>query len=174
MFAPSQWETALLCNDVSHWLGTHLDSALIMQRGSIITYHACRTKHNIMYKTDTMFVGDLATRESGHQQSWYWLSYPVIFRSRHQKGYNLIYNLVSTYTEYDSMGFINDNLPLGGIMNMDQIVNESLSDYLNQRGPSMVRADSRLASSQWGPSLQSNAVSHWLGANLESALSKVT
>ena len=32
------------------------------------------------------------------------------------------------------------------------------------------RADSRFAPSQWGASLQSNAVSHWLGANLESAL----
>ena len=27
-FAPSQWETALLCNGVSHWLGTSLESAL--------------------------------------------------------------------------------------------------------------------------------------------------
>ena len=32
------------------------------------------------------------------------------------------------------------------------------------------RADSRLAPSQWEMSLQSNAISHWLGANLESAL----
>ena len=32
------------------------------------------------------------------------------------------------------------------------------------------RADSRFAPSQWDTSLQSNAVSHWLGANLESAL----
>ena len=32
------------------------------------------------------------------------------------------------------------------------------------------RADSRLAPSQWETSLQSNAVSHWLGANLESTL----
>ena len=31
-------------------------------------------------------------------------------------------------------------------------------------------ADSRLAPSQWETSLQSNVVSHWLGANLESAL----
>ena len=30
-FAPSQWETVLLCNDVSHWLGTNLESALILQ-----------------------------------------------------------------------------------------------------------------------------------------------
>ena len=35
---------------------------------------------------------------------------------------------------------------------------------------SRYRADSRLAPSQWETSLQSNAVSHWLGANLESAL----
>ena len=27
-FAPSQWETALLCNTVSHWLGARLESAL--------------------------------------------------------------------------------------------------------------------------------------------------
>ena len=32
------------------------------------------------------------------------------------------------------------------------------------------RVDSRLAPSQWEILLQSNAVSHWLGANLESAL----
>ena len=32
-FAPSQWETALLCNDVSHWMGTSLESAL-----SIVMY----------------------------------------------------------------------------------------------------------------------------------------
>ena len=33
-----------------------------------------------------------------------------------------------------------------------------------------IRADSWLASSQWETSLQSNAVSHWMGANLKSAL----
>ena len=27
-FAPSQWEMALLCNDVSHWLDANLESAL--------------------------------------------------------------------------------------------------------------------------------------------------
>ena len=32
------------------------------------------------------------------------------------------------------------------------------------------RADSRLAPSQWETSLQSNVISHWLGANLESVL----
>ena len=29
-FASSQWETTLLCNDVSHWLGANLESALIL------------------------------------------------------------------------------------------------------------------------------------------------
>ena len=28
-FVPSQWETALLCTDVSHWLGANLELALI-------------------------------------------------------------------------------------------------------------------------------------------------
>ena len=32
------------------------------------------------------------------------------------------------------------------------------------------RADSRLAPSQWETALQSNAISHWLGTNLESVL----
>ena len=32
MFVPSQWETALLCNDVSHWLGASLESALNVLR----------------------------------------------------------------------------------------------------------------------------------------------
>ena len=29
-FAPSQWETPLLCNDISHWLGANLKSALYL------------------------------------------------------------------------------------------------------------------------------------------------
>ena len=29
--APSQWETALLCNDVSHWLSASLEPALIIR-----------------------------------------------------------------------------------------------------------------------------------------------
>ena len=41
---------------------------------------------------------------------------------------------------------------------------------LKQKGSTQYRADSKLAPSQWETSLQSNAVSNWLGANLESAL----
>ena len=37
-FAPSQWETALLCNDVSYWLGASLESTLVM----MVSYrHLC-------------------------------------------------------------------------------------------------------------------------------------
>ena len=36
------------------------------------------------------------------------------------------------------------------------------------------RADSRLAPSQWRMPLQSNAISHWLGTNLKSALYRIT
>ena len=32
-YAPSQWETVVLCNDVSHWLGANLKSALILHCG---------------------------------------------------------------------------------------------------------------------------------------------
>ena len=31
-FVPSQWETTLLCNDVSHWLGASLESTLHMHK----------------------------------------------------------------------------------------------------------------------------------------------
>ena len=46
----------------------------------------------------------------------------------------------------------------------------ALSNVLHQWGHWPIRADCRLAPSQWETSLQSNAVSHWLGTNLESAL----
>ena len=36
-FAPRQWETALLCNDVSHWLGASLKSAQVF----ILRYWLC-------------------------------------------------------------------------------------------------------------------------------------
>ena len=38
-FASSQWETALLCNDVSHWLGANLESALYNMLGGACMRH---------------------------------------------------------------------------------------------------------------------------------------
>ena len=51
---------------------------------------------------------------------------------------------------------------------LSQIVNFSCGS--NGTFRTIYRIDSRLAPSQWETSLRSNAVSHWLGANLESAL----
>ena len=63
-FVPSQWETALPCNDVSHWMGANLESALILHTsgllrwdhrnpdlsaeyvGNLVTYYICKTKLN--------------------------------------------------------------------------------------------------------------------------------
>ena len=45
-FAPSQWETVLLCNDVSHWLGASLESAL---RIYVIRSHRVKFSHGTTY-----------------------------------------------------------------------------------------------------------------------------
>ena len=45
-----------------------------------------------------------------------------------------------------------------------------VADSTKPSAERVIRADYRLAPSQWETSLQSNAISHWLGANLESAL----
>ena len=51
--------------------------------------------------------------------------------------------------------------------------NWPLVELLLQTPNNITGADSRFAPSQWETSLQSNDVSDWLGANLESALCKV-
>ena len=55
-FAPSKWETALLCNDVSHWLGTSLESVLLCDSAQIgkfaqdnIDYTHVMVKYNAFY-----------------------------------------------------------------------------------------------------------------------------
>ena len=47
-FAPSQWETALLSNDVSNWLGTNLESALCIF--APVTGHQCFVKYIFAFK----------------------------------------------------------------------------------------------------------------------------
>ena len=50
-FAPSQWETKLLCNDVSHWLGASLESALILMQAyntmTIVLNNDHRNQHQL-------------------------------------------------------------------------------------------------------------------------------
>ena len=62
-FAPSQWETALLCNDVSHWLGTGLESALRMHtwlveweyvNSDTLSFFYCFLQHILEYTTSVI------------------------------------------------------------------------------------------------------------------------
>ena len=62
-FAPSQWETALLCNDVSHWLGPSLKSALIYDMTMIY----------VRYRSDNEHLKTHRYQASGVVSSW--LSY---------------------------------------------------------------------------------------------------
>ena len=49
-FAPSQWETTLLCKDVSHWLGASLESALWLYHVMVVCPWSC-VGHILCYKT---------------------------------------------------------------------------------------------------------------------------
>ena len=79
------------------------------------------------------------------------------------------------YDEFKDYDFkIVATSPRGQWVNEDLYFALSHSYYmqLSDMGENCIisRADFMLAPSQWETSLQSNAVSHWLGANLESAL----
>ena len=54
-FAPSQWETALLCNDISHWLGANLESALLFHPS--VSYDTKNTRN-----TTKMLISPMTTR----------------------------------------------------------------------------------------------------------------
>ena len=59
-FAPSQWETALLCNDVSRWLGASLESTMLTGPlwGESTDYRWIPlTKGPVMYSFEVCFVG---------------------------------------------------------------------------------------------------------------------
>ena len=68
-FAPSQWEPALICNDISHWLGTNLESAMIYK--VFLIFH---TLLNFLY-----------CRFSCHYYLWMRATY------HKDEGYELIY-----------------------------------------------------------------------------------
>ena len=53
---------------------------------------------------------------------------------------------------------------------LSQSMMVQFSESLGPEELTYCRADFRFAHNQWETSLQSNAVSHWLGANLESAM----
>ena len=52
-FAPSQWETALLCNHVSHWLGVSLERNWCHHHFAWLWW--TKTSHNIFSQTHMLF-----------------------------------------------------------------------------------------------------------------------
>ena len=66
-FVPNQWETALHCNDVSHWLGASLDSAPICVRCSII----CDQHSGIFRRSESTALPPVCTELCYHAVSAY-------------------------------------------------------------------------------------------------------
>ena len=62
-FAPSQWETSLHCNDVSHWLGASLESALLL-------WHYVSAMASRIISNSTVCLPCLQERK--HQNPHYW------------------------------------------------------------------------------------------------------
>ena len=82
----------------------------------------------------------------------------LLFTSWNIVNFNIIYIF---FMKYNTEGF--------------QTILTSLSilAYQQRIKKYLYRADSRLAHSQWETSLQTNAIFHWLGTNLESVLAIV-
>ena len=83
-FAPSQWETALLCNNASHWLDTNLESALgIFWENLINTMAAdglvsCVTRSSPAMVLDMQYKWILVCQEEGFQLPVPYQSYKFI------------------------------------------------------------------------------------------------
>ena len=65
-FAPSQWEMALLCNDVSHWLGANLESTLILVEKTL-------TESELKYKN--VFQENITNKMIANRDLW-WINNP--------------------------------------------------------------------------------------------------
>ena len=68
-FAPSQWETALLCNDVSHWLSGSLVYALyhLVQPPA---FNHCMTEWTLFWHRHTM----TSLENKSNSLSWSWIT----------------------------------------------------------------------------------------------------
>ena len=60
--APTQWETALLCNDVSNWLGATLESALHIVPALIYTCAYVIWSLCTAYRSALLFIKDIFIR----------------------------------------------------------------------------------------------------------------
>ena len=72
-FVPCQWETALLCNDVSHWLGASLESTL--RHSGICGWPWNLPKQNIMEWCQMNVMGSQPTQQLDSTfNSWFKLT----------------------------------------------------------------------------------------------------
>ena len=87
--ATSQWEMALLCNDVSHWLGANLESALWIIYFKTNHINMATLKSRFMFDTYHMQGGDKSycsheelwltvTLRTNHFQKVYWIPHQPI------------------------------------------------------------------------------------------------
>ena len=91
-----------------------------------------------------------------HVLSWEWR---CSWSSADRRCSNYIW-VINNLIAYKGAAYIRDFMVLHSVQGMEH----------SRQIRSLPRADSRFAPSQWEMPLHSNGVSHWLGANLESAL----
>ena len=164
-FAPSQWETALLCNNVSHWLGASLESALCHDAKVVVT---CRiwgrrsdnhrdTNDDILYLNTGTPLYQHFLLLSVQNQAISWISYNLLLNDSLWTTFSEIWIKIKTNSRQCRL----ENCSNFFIFNV-----YTYYSFIFRH----CRANSRLAPSQQETSLQNNTVSHWLGTNLESAL----
>ena len=82
-FTPSQWEMALLCNNVSHWLGTNLESVLCLRsrcrdRDYQTTLTHCGRVTHICVGDLTTIIGSDNGLSPGRRQAIIWTNAGIL------------------------------------------------------------------------------------------------
>ena len=77
-FVPSQWETVLLCNDVSHWLGANLESILYAMHKRLLPFQVIYTGRVFltmlymdMTSLTTVWPGSVSKNACRNVRDWY-------------------------------------------------------------------------------------------------------
>ena len=74
-YAPSQWETSLHCNDVSHWLGACIDWSLALYQYRLVSYqHSC---HRPLYSQGASKQVNIHQKYNSHIAHICWLKSEV-------------------------------------------------------------------------------------------------
>ena len=129
-FAPSQWETTLLCNDVSHWLGTNLESALSMFGKSSRYLKAYEVSLSVPCLLMTLFF-----TWSRQQQSRHWLCKISTFLYSKGDDFNYLCNprLKIWYSGDSKWMWVGINSDNGLAPNRRQAISWNNSDQVQRR-----------------------------------------